>query len=331
MVMSSRSSTDPALLDRLRDPSDEQSWDEFVARYKPKIYELCYRQWKDEARADGVTREILHKLREKMLTFILRKPGSYRSWLHGFVRNVLKTQNRIDQPKGAVRATGREENRAALLQIPDPDTQDQNACDSDADDSNALVESVTAVLYREKRLRQKWLIAEAARRVKKRLRQPKRYLAFYLSKFEAKKPTEVAEELMEKKDYAFLKKKARPAGWVSVVAKEVGRLFDEQLEEIVRPLLAAAQSGEPSPELARYARRKKKQLSKNAMKLLQAELNKILEPLIKVVTGTNSVSETARDLQIRYADCIRLTDALGIGFAKELDKVEKEEAQPTDD
>src|SRR6516164_639122 len=66
MTDSSVSTTSVSLLSRIRrDPSQPETWNEFVKRYAPKIYRWC-RQWRlQEADAEDVTQNVLAKLVNK--------------------------------------------------------------------------------------------------------------------------------------------------------------------------------------------------------------------------------------------------------------------------
>jgi RNA polymerase sigma factor (sigma-70 family) len=71
-----------SLLTQLRqDPSDQESWDEFVDRYGRHIYRWC-RQWNlQDADAEDVTQDILVKLTLKLRAFAYDPSRSFRGWL----------------------------------------------------------------------------------------------------------------------------------------------------------------------------------------------------------------------------------------------------------
>jgi RNA polymerase sigma factor (sigma-70 family) len=74
--------TSVTLLGRLRhDPKDEVAWNDFVARYEPKILEWC-RGWRlQESDAQDVTQAVLLKLSRLMTTFVYDPSRSFRAWL----------------------------------------------------------------------------------------------------------------------------------------------------------------------------------------------------------------------------------------------------------
>jgi RNA polymerase sigma-70 factor (ECF subfamily) len=86
----SASSTSVSLLSRIRrDPSQPETWKEFVQRYAPKIYRWC-RQWKlQEADAEDVTQNVLAKLVNKLRTFDYDPALSFRGWLKTVTQHAL--------------------------------------------------------------------------------------------------------------------------------------------------------------------------------------------------------------------------------------------------
>lgn len=79
MNSASASRTSVTLLGRLRqDPTDQATWAAFVARYGPKIYAWCRRQWNlQEVDAEDVTRNVLLILARKMGTFAMIRRGGF--------------------------------------------------------------------------------------------------------------------------------------------------------------------------------------------------------------------------------------------------------------
>jgi RNA polymerase sigma-70 factor (ECF subfamily) len=70
------------LLGRLRrDPKDQAAWNEFVARYGPRIRQWC-REWRlQEPDAQGVAQDVLLKPNLLMARFVYDPSGSFRGWL----------------------------------------------------------------------------------------------------------------------------------------------------------------------------------------------------------------------------------------------------------
>jgi RNA polymerase sigma-70 factor (ECF subfamily) len=76
------SRTRVSLLGRMRQtPDDEATWNEFVARYSPKIYGWCRRWRLQEADAQDVTQIVLLQLATKMRRFSYDPTRSFRAWL----------------------------------------------------------------------------------------------------------------------------------------------------------------------------------------------------------------------------------------------------------
>lgn len=74
--------TRASLLSRMRsDPNDPTAWEEFVARYEPKISSWCS-GWKlQKADVEEVTQMVLVRLAVKMRTFVYDPHRSFRAWL----------------------------------------------------------------------------------------------------------------------------------------------------------------------------------------------------------------------------------------------------------
>jgi RNA polymerase sigma-70 factor (ECF subfamily) len=76
------SRTRVSLLDRMcQDPGDQATWNEFVARYGPKIYGWCRHWGLQEADAQDVTQSVLLQLSTKMRRFAYDPSRRFRSWL----------------------------------------------------------------------------------------------------------------------------------------------------------------------------------------------------------------------------------------------------------
>jgi RNA polymerase sigma factor (sigma-70 family) len=71
-----------SLLRRLQEePANQTAWNEFVARYGPRIHAWCRRWNVQEADAEDVTQMVLLRLAEKMRTFVYDPSRSFRAWL----------------------------------------------------------------------------------------------------------------------------------------------------------------------------------------------------------------------------------------------------------
>ncbi len=83
------SQTRLSLLSRLRHaPDDAAAWEEFVARYGPKIEAWCRRWNLQEADAQDVTQTVLVKLTAKLRTFVYDPDRSFRAWLKTLARHA---------------------------------------------------------------------------------------------------------------------------------------------------------------------------------------------------------------------------------------------------
>ncbi len=76
------SQTSSTLLGRLRrDPRDQAAWNDFVARYEPRILDWCRGWGLQESDAQDVTQAVLLKLSRSMATFVYDRSRSFRGWL----------------------------------------------------------------------------------------------------------------------------------------------------------------------------------------------------------------------------------------------------------
>jgi RNA polymerase sigma-70 factor (ECF subfamily) len=309
--MSSRTTTDVALLSRLHDPNDLQAWEEFEAIYRTKVRAACLRERLDEPTADGLTGAILLQLREQMPKFQYdRERGRFRGWLDKLVRNAVQSFLRPDIPKVQERPRGGADHGEAIEQLPDPY----------ASDPNAISDSVVQELHQDARLRRLMLFREALERVKQRLRQPKRWAAFWEVKAVGRPATEVAAEL----------KKTRAA--VSVAAGELERMLRRELESRLNRLLADAAGGKASEELAHYAGRTVDQLRQEGVRImgpLRGELDTLLQGLAGVAAEGKSTSATARELNMPVGDCAAAANLLGDLVEAEVDGLDSEESEGT--
>jgi RNA polymerase sigma-70 factor (ECF subfamily) len=82
--------TSATLLGRLRSqPPDADAWQEFVRRYRPRIYTFCLAFPLQPADAEDVTQAVLLKLVVKLQAFRYDQDQSFRGWLKVVTRNVL--------------------------------------------------------------------------------------------------------------------------------------------------------------------------------------------------------------------------------------------------
>jgi RNA polymerase sigma factor (sigma-70 family) len=99
------SQTSSTLLGRLRrDPRDQAAWNDFVARYQPKILDWCRRWGLQEPDAQDVTQDVLLKLSRSMATFVYDRSRSFRGWLktitHHAWRDLVAERKRAGVASG---------------------------------------------------------------------------------------------------------------------------------------------------------------------------------------------------------------------------------------
>ncbi len=77
------------LLVRLqRDPTNQETWSEFVDHYGPRIYAWCVRWRMQDADAQDATQDVLLRLAEKLQTFAYDPTRSFRGWLKTLTRHA---------------------------------------------------------------------------------------------------------------------------------------------------------------------------------------------------------------------------------------------------
>ena len=82
--------TQPSLLLRIRDASDEESWRTFVSIYAPLIYRSCRRRGLQDADAADVGQEVLVQVARSIREFEYQPArGRFRDWLGAVVRNKV--------------------------------------------------------------------------------------------------------------------------------------------------------------------------------------------------------------------------------------------------
>jgi RNA polymerase sigma factor (sigma-70 family) len=97
--------TSVTLLGRLRkDAADEVAWNEFVARYEPKILQWCHRWGLQESDARDVTQDVLLKLQGLLAKFAYDPSRSFRGWLrtltHHAWRDLVDDRRRMGSGSG---------------------------------------------------------------------------------------------------------------------------------------------------------------------------------------------------------------------------------------
>lgn len=76
-----------SLLERLRQPSDPEAWDRFVALYTPLIYSWGRRVGLQDQDAADLVQEVFVTLVQTMPTFVYDRERSFRRWLRAVTLN----------------------------------------------------------------------------------------------------------------------------------------------------------------------------------------------------------------------------------------------------
>jgi RNA polymerase sigma factor (sigma-70 family) len=111
------SRTSITLLGRLRqDAGDEAAWNEFVARYEPRILQWCRGWGLQESDARDVTQDVLLKLHGLLARFAYDPSRSFRGWLrtltHHAWRDLVDDRKRKGSGSGDTAMQGFFENIA---------------------------------------------------------------------------------------------------------------------------------------------------------------------------------------------------------------------------
>jgi RNA polymerase sigma factor (sigma-70 family) len=96
-------STNPSLLDRVRDLADHGSWREFEARYRELILRYCLRRGLGPHDAEDVLQAVLLSLAKRLPTFEYSpRAGRFRAYLRRAVENEIRRE-RARPNRGAAR------------------------------------------------------------------------------------------------------------------------------------------------------------------------------------------------------------------------------------
>jgi RNA polymerase sigma-70 factor (ECF subfamily) len=92
-----------SLLRRLQQqPADQTAWNEFVARYGPKILAWCRRWALQEADAQDIAQVVLLRLSVKLRSFVYDPSRSFRAWLKTLTHHAWS--DLVEQRRGAAGA-----------------------------------------------------------------------------------------------------------------------------------------------------------------------------------------------------------------------------------
>lgn len=117
--------TSTTLLQRLRDVSDAEAWNDFVDRYSPRVFEWCRKNSLQDSDAADVTQQVLLKLVTTMRTFEYdQHRGTFRGWLKTVTTNTVRDLARQWQNRN-VRAAGDTVTAEQLNSISTPSALDE--------------------------------------------------------------------------------------------------------------------------------------------------------------------------------------------------------------
>jgi RNA polymerase sigma-70 factor (ECF subfamily) len=86
--------THATLLERVRDPSNQQAWGRFVQLYTPLLYSWASRSGLCEADAADLVQEVFLTLLHKLREFRYDRDGSFRGWLRIVLQNKWRELQR---------------------------------------------------------------------------------------------------------------------------------------------------------------------------------------------------------------------------------------------
>lgn len=126
--------TRPSLMVRLRDPSDQQAWTQFVTIYEPLLLRLMRSRGFQEADARDVTQQVVVAVMQAVDTWQPDgRDASFRRWLFGIARRLaLKSLQRGSPPRGPVRrGAGGTEMLELLNSLPEPEQRTVDSFDDE--------------------------------------------------------------------------------------------------------------------------------------------------------------------------------------------------------
>ena len=202
--------TDAALLDDVKDRLNHDAWRRFVERYHALIYGCCRGNGMRPDEAEDMTFEVLEKLQRALPQFNYaagQKPGRFRAWLRRVTKNAVHDCFRKPKPLG-IAGVGGTRNLEEVYQVPARSSANPDR----------LLESIEEVLDAEK-LERVMLLREAQRRVLLRVRNPKRWDAFW-GILEGRSSRDVADQL------------GMSVAAVLVAAKEIQDMLMEEVAKL---------------------------------------------------------------------------------------------------
>lgn len=86
--------TQPSLLSRVRDPSNDAAWREFEAKYRGLLIRFCRRQGWQQADAEDLVQTVMTSLVRSLPGFVYDpRRGRFRDYLYRAVRNAMSQRS----------------------------------------------------------------------------------------------------------------------------------------------------------------------------------------------------------------------------------------------
>lgn len=122
--------TRPSLLLRVRDPRNDQAWEEFLEIYEPLVYRLARQKRFQDADARELTQEVFLAVARAVDRFSPdRSRGSFRGWLFRIARNLMI--NFLEREGRCFHGTGDTWMNQALEEEPAPDAAPSGVFDGE--------------------------------------------------------------------------------------------------------------------------------------------------------------------------------------------------------
>jgi RNA polymerase sigma-70 factor (ECF subfamily) len=86
--------TSVSLLERLRQPSEQEAWDRFVELYTPLLFFWARHLGLQEADAADLVQDVCQILVRKLPQFTYNQQGRFRGWLHAILVNQWRRRTR---------------------------------------------------------------------------------------------------------------------------------------------------------------------------------------------------------------------------------------------
>src|SRR4051794_40220209 len=128
--MNETPTTRPSLLVRLRNPTDERAWAEFVEIYGPLVRRLARRRGLQDADAADLVQEVFRAVAGAIERYDPDPAkGSFRGWLSTIARNLIV--NLLNAQRRHPRGTGDSEVRQLLEEQPAPSAEESSRFDAE--------------------------------------------------------------------------------------------------------------------------------------------------------------------------------------------------------